>query len=104
MRASKSQIEEAQGELFRTELSRIMDPGHELARFTAAVGWEGIEETFGQYFCEDNGRPAVPTRLMATPHWLKYEHDLSDEKVERMWRWCSPSNRCSGSFPVNSRS
>jgi IS5 family transposase len=86
MRPNKSQIEERQGELFRTELSRIIDPGHELVRLTAAVDWEGLEEAFGQYFCAGNGRPAVATRLMVTLHWLKYEHDLSDEEVVRMWR------------------
>jgi IS5 family transposase len=86
MRPSKPQIEEAQGELFRTELSRIIDPGHELARLTAAVDWEALDEAFGQYFCAGVGRPAISTRLMVSLHWLKYENDLSDEEVVRMWK------------------
>jgi len=86
MRPSRSQNEERQGELFRTELRRLVDPGHELVRLSAAVDWEALEEAFGQHFCAETGRPAIATRLMVALHYLKYEHDLSDEEVVRMWR------------------
>ena len=86
MKPGRSQITEPQGELFRTELSRIIDPGHELARLTAAVDWDALDEEFGQHFCASVGRPAIPTRLMVALHWLKFENDLSDEEVVRMWK------------------
>jgi len=85
MRPVKSQTEERQGELFRTELSRVINPEHELVKLAAAVDWEALDEAFGQHFCAETGRPAIATRLMVSLHWLKYEHDLSDEEVVRMW-------------------
>jgi len=86
MRPSRSENEERQGELFRTELRRLVDPVHELVRLAAVVDWDALDEAFGQYFCAGNGRPAIATRLMVSLHYLKYEHDLSDEEVVRMWR------------------
>jgi IS5 family transposase len=44
-------------------------------------GWEVFEEKLGPTFCEDNGRPGLPIRLMVRLHYLKYTYSLSDEAV-----------------------
>lgn len=40
-----------------------------------------FEEKLGPTFCEDNGRPGLPIRLMVRLHYLKYTYSLSDEAV-----------------------
>lgn len=39
------------------------------------------EEVFREAYCEDNGRPNVPVRLLAALHLLKDVDDLTDEQV-----------------------
>ena len=85
MKPSKSAIENPQKDLFRIELKKLVDPDHSLVKLTAAVDWRAFDETFGKYFCIDNGRPGIPTRLMVSLNYLKYTYDLSDETVLLGW-------------------
>ncbi len=85
MKPKKSPIQEKQGDLFRVELSRIIDPGHGLVKLAKVVEWDRLEEMFGSTYCTDNGRPGVSTRLMVSLHYLKYTNDLSDEEVVSDW-------------------
>ena len=85
MKPRRPQNEEAQGELWRTELANMVNPEHEMVKLAAVIDWAGLEEAFGESYAEGTGRPAIPTRLMVALHWLKFTHDLSDEEVVRLW-------------------
>jgi IS5 family transposase len=85
MKPKKSPVQERQGNLFRVELSRIIDRGHGLVKLAEAVDWHRLDEMFGSTYCPDNGRPGVSTRLMVALHYLKYTHNLSDEEVVTCW-------------------
>ena len=85
MKPKKSPAQERQGNLFRVELSRIIDRGHGLVKLAEAVDWHRLDEMFGSTYCPDNGRPGVSTRLMVALHYLKYTHNLSDEDVVACW-------------------
>ncbi len=74
-----------QGDLFKTELIRIIDLNHALVRLGKEVDWKRLDEVFGKTYCEDNGRPAASTRLMVALHYLKYTFNLSDEDVVEAW-------------------
>ena len=79
MKPKKPPQQNRQRDLFRVELTRIIDPGHPLVKLGGAVDWERLDALFGSTYCPDNGRPAVTTRLMVALHYLKYTFDLSDE-------------------------
>jgi len=74
-----------QRDLFRAELSNIIDPNHGLVKLAKVVAWDRLDELFGATYCPDNGRPAVSTRLMVALHYLKYTYNLSDEDVVEGW-------------------
>ena len=85
MNPKRPAIKERQQELFRVELSRIIDRSHSLIKLSAVVDWEELEKVFGTTYCPDNGRPAISTRLMVALHYLKYTHNLSDDDVVAGW-------------------
>jgi len=85
MKPKKSPHQNRQGDLFRPELTKIIDPGHALVKLAHAVEWNRMDELFGATYCPDNGRPGVSTRLMVALHYLKYTHNLSDEDVVAGW-------------------
>jgi IS5 family transposase len=74
-----------QGDLFKTELLRIIDPSHPLVRLGSEVDWQRLDELFGKTYDENNGRPGAGTRLMVALHYLKYTFNLSDEAVVEAW-------------------
>jgi len=74
-----------QGDLFKTELDRIIDMNHPLIRLGAEVGWDRLDEEFGKTYDENNGRPGSSTRLLVALHYLKYTFNLSDEDVVEAW-------------------
>lgn len=67
----------------RLELAIDMD--HELVRLAKVINWDAITTEFRPMYCPDNGRPAVPTRLMAGLQLLKHTFQLSDELVVARW-------------------
>lgn len=85
MKPKKSAHKNRQQDLFRIELSKIIDPGHSLVKLSKVVDWDQFEEVFGSTYCPDNGRPAASTRLMVALHYLKYTHNLSDDDVVAAW-------------------
>jgi IS5 family transposase len=85
MKPKKSPVKNRQGDLFRIELSRIVDANHGLVKLSKVVDWQRLKELFGKTYCVDNGRPGVSTRLMVSLHYLKYTHNLSDEDVVDAW-------------------
>ncbi len=71
-------------DLFKMELSRIIDLRHPLAQLAKQINWAMFDEKFDSYFSDD-GRPAIPTRLMVALHYLKYTHNLSDDETVARW-------------------
>lgn len=85
MKPKTPPVEERQGDLFRVELTNVIDMEHALVKLAKAVDWDQFEEVFGATYCADNGRPGVSTRLMVALHYLKYTYNLSDEDVVEGW-------------------
>lgn len=85
MKPKKPPQKNRQKDLFRVELSRIMDPKHGLVKLASVVDWDRLDDLFGSTYCPDNGRPGISTRLMVALHYLKYNHNLSDEDVVAGW-------------------
>jgi IS5 family transposase len=82
---AKKQIENGQNDLFQSRLDQIIDMRHELVILSKQLDWESIENKLSSYYA-DNGRPALPIRLMIGLHLLKYIYGLSDESVCERWR------------------
>lgn len=74
-----------QGDLFKTELVRILDMNHPLIRLGREVDWGRFDEAFGKTYDENTGRPGSSTRLLVALHYLKYTFNLSDEDVVAAW-------------------
>lgn len=85
MKPYKSKQNEPQDELFKSKLSQMIDHRHPLVRLAGVVDWERMSNVFGATYSENNGRPAISTRLMVALHYLKYTFDLSDEDVVMGW-------------------
>ena len=85
MKPKRSPQQNRQANLFRPELVSMINPSHSLVRLSKVVDWEKLDETFGESFCPEKGRPAISTRLMVALHYFKYTFDLSDEEVIQGW-------------------
>ena len=75
----KSEPKHPQRELFQAELEQIIDMHHALVRLGKCIDWASFEEGLGATYHPTQGAPGVSTRLMVALHYLKYQHDLSDE-------------------------
>lgn len=73
-------------ELFKVELSRLLDRTHELVKLAESINWLRFEKSFDVIWEEVQGRPAIDTRLMVSLHYLKYTFDLSDEVAVEGWK------------------
>lgn len=69
----------------KTRLANLVNDRHPMVKLARQVDWRSFDEHFGAYYRGGVGRPAISTRLMASLHYLKYTHDLSDEAVVRGW-------------------
>jgi IS5 family transposase len=85
MKPKKNPQKSHQMELFRPELIKIINPGHEMVKLSNVVDWDRLDELFGETYCPDNGRPGMSTRLMVSLHYLKYTFNLSDEDTVDGW-------------------
>ena len=85
MRPKTSENEEGQLELGRVLLETFLNMKNELILLGKAIDWEHFCERFGESFHKSQGRPGLPTRLMVGLTYLKYLHNLSDEKVIKQW-------------------
>lgn len=72
-------------DLFRLELVNIIDARHELVRLEELIDWSVFEREVGAQFVSTTGRPALPTRLVTGPLYLKHTFALSDEEVVGRW-------------------
>ena len=71
-------------DLYKIELNRIVDTRHPLVKLSHQMDWNAFDQKFEPYF-SDEGRPAIPTRLMVTLHYLKYSNHLSDDEALVLW-------------------
>jgi IS5 family transposase len=81
----KSQPAQPQRELFQIELEQLIDVSHALVRLGSSLDWLSFERTLGVTYHPTQGAPGISTRLMVALHYLKYQHDLSDEDVVAAW-------------------
>ena len=81
----KSEPRYPQRELFQSELEQIIDTRHPLVQLGKLIDWASFEEALGASYHPTQGAPGVPTRLLVALHYLKYQHDLSDELVLAHW-------------------
>jgi IS5 family transposase len=71
--------------LFQSHFAQLLNPNHPLVLLANEIDWQAFDERMGQYYCEDNGAVAKPTRLMVGIHYLKYVFNESDESVVAKW-------------------
>jgi transposase, IS5 family len=71
-------------EVIKLPLKGLVNPKHPLVILSHEIQWQAFDEAFGIHYSE-LGRPGISTRLMVALHYLKYQHDLSDEGVVAQW-------------------
>ena len=81
----KREQEQPQRELFQVELEQLIDLHHPLVRPGMCIDWTSFEQALGATYHPTQGAPGISTRLMVALHYLKYQHDLSDEDVVAAW-------------------
>jgi IS5 family transposase len=62
-------------------LKDTLDQKHPLFILEDRINWQQFEEAFSPLYCSDNGRPALPIRLMVGLLILKHLRNISDESV-----------------------
>jgi IS5 family transposase len=81
----KREQDQPQRELFQVDLEQLIDLDHPLVRLGMCIDWASFEEALGATYHPTQGAPGISTRLMVALHYLKYQHDLSDENVVAHW-------------------
>lgn len=71
---------ETQRSFLMPTLAEQCDPRHPLRKLGERIPWPQFEEAFSDYYSEE-GRPALPVRLMVGLLLLKKMYDQSDESV-----------------------
>ena len=62
-------------------LKDTLDQKHPLFILAEEIDWQKFEDAFRSLYCSDNGRPALPIRLMVGLLILKHLRNISDESV-----------------------
>ena len=75
----------SQCQLFQSRLDSQLNPEHPLYQLAHTIQWSRFDEAYESLYCEDNGAPALPTRLMVGLEYLKYTYNLSDEELAARW-------------------
>src|ERR1700688_2694943 len=85
MMGPKREPKQPQRELFQIDLEELIDMSPPLVRLGHFIDWQLFEQTLGSTYHSRHGAPGISTRLMVALHYLKYQHDLSDEDVVALW-------------------
>jgi IS5 family transposase len=64
-----------------SNLSDMLNQSHPLYRFADKIDWGKFETSFQPLYCQSNGRPGKPIRLMCGMLILKHLRNLSDESL-----------------------
>lgn len=70
---------------FFFNLEDTLNKFHPLYILANLFDWQLFEDEFTRFYCEDNGRPAKPIRLMVGLLILKHIRNVSDENVVEQW-------------------
>jgi IS5 family transposase len=70
---------------FFFSLEDTLDQKHPLYILSNKVNWQMFENEFKSLYCENNGRPAKPIRMMVGLLILKHIRNISDESVVEQW-------------------
>ena len=81
----KREQDQPQRELFQVELEQLINLHHPLVQLGMRIDWASFELALGATYHPTQGAPGIQTRLMVALHYLKYQHDLSDENVVAHW-------------------
>ena len=68
-----------------SSLSDMLNPSHPLYKLSDKITWEKFDAAFRPLYCQHNGRPSKPIRLMCGLLILKHLRNLSDESVVEQW-------------------
>ncbi len=71
---------------FDATLWDYLDQKDPLVLLAQALNWDAIESGLKGYYTENNGRPALPIRLMSGLLILKQLENLSDEELMLQWK------------------
>jgi IS5 family transposase len=74
-----------QKDLLRPGLEDIIDLRHPLVRLAREIDWQFLDGRFSSVCTAGDGRPPLPTRLVAGLFILKHMHNLSDEVLCARW-------------------
>lgn len=70
---------------FFSSLDDLLNQQHPLYKLSHKIDWKRFEEAFSPLYCQDNGRPGKPIRLMCGLLILKHLRNISDESVVEQW-------------------
>ena len=68
-----------------SNLSDMLNQSHPLYQLADKIDWGKFETAFQPLYCQDNGRPGKPIRLMCGLLILKHLRNLSDESLVEQW-------------------
>ena len=77
--------DDRQKDLLRPALEQVIDLGHPLVRLAQRIDWGFLDWCFSSVCAAGDGRPPLPTRLVAGLLILKHMHSLSDEALCAGW-------------------
>jgi len=77
--------DDRQKDLLRPALEEVIDLGYPLVRLAREIDWEFLDRRFSSVCTAGDGRPPLPTRLVAGLLILKHMHSLSDEALCARW-------------------
>jgi hypothetical protein len=77
--------DDRQKDLLRPALEAVIDLGHPLVRLAREIDWGFLDRRFSSVCTAGDGRPPLPTRLVAGLFILKHMHSLSDEALCARW-------------------
>jgi transposase, IS5 family len=80
----KKKIEDSQIRMFLS-IEDMLNQKHGLYILANVVNWQMFEDAFTPLYCEDNGRPPKPIRMMVGLTILKHIRNISDESVVEQW-------------------
>lgn len=68
-----------------SNLSDMLNQSHPLYKLADQIDWKKFDDAFLPLYCQNNGRPGKPIRLMCGLLILKHLRNLSDESVVEQW-------------------
>lgn len=70
---------------FFSSLADMLNQSHPLYKLADKIDWAKFDTAFAPLYCQNNGRPAKPIRLMCGLLILKHLRNLSDESLVEQW-------------------